>query len=108
MHNIIDFTFASFLIGCIAVVYHSVLQKSFLSGWFFWGYNHFGKDENSWKYHIYMPVWGCEKCTSGQIALWSFPFMFEYSFPFHVGYIALTIMFSKIITFIYIKTNYDD
>lgn len=108
MYDLTEFTFAAFLIACISVVYHSVLRKSFLSGWFLWGYNKFGRDENNWKYNIYMPIWGCEKCTAGQIALWTFPFMFEYYFAYHIGYIALTIFLSKILTFIYIKTDHDN
>lgn len=107
MYDISQFVFASILIGCISTVYHLVISKTFLEKWFQFGYNHFGKDQNSWKYNIYMPVWGCELCTAGQIALWSFPFMFDYAFAYHIGYVALTILVTKIISFTYNKITND-
>lgn len=56
----------SFCVGVIAMVYYHVLAYSPLLNWWF----RFGaKFENRW---FHGPIWGCECCISGQLALWSY------------------------------------
>jgi hypothetical protein len=51
-------------IGIIAVVYIHILSlENILNWWFRWG-NRF---ERRW---FFRPLWGCEKCFAGQVALW--------------------------------------
>ncbi len=56
--------------GIIGAVYRGILAyEPILNWWFKFGNRHF---EKRW---FYAPVWGCVKCITGQIALWSFTFL---------------------------------
>lgn len=50
---------------------------------------------------IFKPIIGCFKCVAGQMALWSYIFIFDYNFIMHVFFICLTIYLSKIVCKIY-------
>jgi hypothetical protein len=39
----------------------------------------------------------CEKCFSGQLALWSFPFLFDYNPFLHIAFILITVFFAGVI-----------
>lgn len=54
------------LIAVFAIVYRHILaEQPVLNWWFVWG----DRFENKW---FYKPIWGCELCISGQIALWTY------------------------------------
>lgn len=54
------------LIAVFAVVYRHILAyEPVLNWWFVFG----DKYADKW---FYKPVWGCELCISGQIALWTY------------------------------------
>lgn len=73
MVTIID----AFLLGlACAVISVSMIvvmpKEPILNWWFVLGtrlgtYQHEGQERERWFYH---PIWGCEKCFAGQIALW--------------------------------------
>jgi len=91
------YIFDAFLIACISWVYMSVLREFLLTEWFLFGYNHFGKYED-WRQYVYKPIWGCELCFSGQLSLWMFFNLYEdYGIFYHLGFIALSILFTKLI-----------
>lgn len=59
-------TFYAALIGLFAVVYRHILAyEPVLNWWFRFG----ARFEERW---FYKPIWGCELCISGQIALWTY------------------------------------
>lgn len=54
------------LIALFSVVYRHILAyEDILNWWFVFG----ARFEDKW---FYKPIWGCELCISGQIALWSY------------------------------------
>lgn len=62
----IQFLIYSFLIALTAYVYKTFLAyEPVLNWWFKIG----DKYHNRW---FYKPVWGCEFCIAGQLALWTF------------------------------------
>lgn len=63
------------LIGLFAVVYkHILAYEDILNWWFRFG----SKFEGRW---FWKPIWGCELCIAGQIALWSYVLSwFSYSY----------------------------
>jgi hypothetical protein len=97
------------LIGC---VYIKILAyEKVLNWWFKIGLKHSKK----WYYE---PIWGCEKCVSGQFALWSYLVfavlheyrphnamysLFGYNPLFHVFTICIAILFALIISRIFTK-----
>lgn len=93
----LDFIFKAILIASVSWFYHIVLKDFLLAKWFEFGYDKFGRFEGTWKEYIYLPIWGCQYCTSGQLALWSFLFLFPYNIFYHVTFITLTVLFTKII-----------
>lgn len=91
------FIIHAFIIGCISWVYHCVLREKFLSKWFLFGFRKFGNRED-WTYWFYEPIFNCEKCFAGQLALWGF-FLFDYyTLYYHFAFIALSIFFVTHIT----------
>lgn len=63
---LLTLTFYAALIGLFAVVYRHILAyEPVLNWWFVWG----ARFEDKW---FYKPIWGCELCISGQLALWSY------------------------------------
>lgn len=54
----------SVLIGLFAVVYRQILAYEPILNWWF----KFGSRYES--RFFYKPIWGCELCISGQVALW--------------------------------------
>jgi hypothetical protein len=63
---LLAFTFYAALIGLFAVVYkHILAYEEILNWWFRFG----SRFEGRW---FWKPIWGCELCISGQIALWSY------------------------------------
>lgn len=64
--QIITLFFASALIGLFAVVYRHILAyEPVLNWWFKFG----SRFESKW---FHKPIWGCELCIAGQLALWSY------------------------------------
>lgn len=58
----------SAVIGLFAVVYRYILAyEEILAWWFRFG----ARFENYW---FWKPVWGCELCIAGQLALWTYVF----------------------------------
>lgn len=58
--------FYSILIAVLAVVYRLILaDEPVLNWWFRWGLRY----EKRW---FWKPVWGCELCFAGQVALWTY------------------------------------
>lgn len=54
------------LIGLFAVIYRHILAyEDILNWWFRFG----SRYERRW---FWKPVWGCEICISGQLALWTY------------------------------------
>lgn len=54
-----------FIAGMVAAIYKEVLAyEKVLNWWFRWG-------QKFEKKTIYQPIWGCVRCISGQIGLWS-------------------------------------
>lgn len=54
--------------GLIAAVYRGILAyEEPFSAWWRWG----SRFEDRW---FFKPVWGCEKCFAGQLALWIYLF----------------------------------
>lgn len=94
----LNFIFEAFLLATISWFYHDILKDFLFSKWFLFGYNNYGKEkyEGTWKEYIYKPIWGCQYCTSGQLALWMF-FYFneEYSLFYHISFITLTVLITK-------------
>lgn len=95
----LDFFIHAFLISTVTWFYHVVLKDYILSKWFAYGYENFGQEkfEGTWKKHLYQPVWGCQYCTSGQFALWLYFFLFDYNLFYHILFITLTVITTKII-----------
>jgi len=64
--HLLELLFTSFFCGVIAVVYRRVLAyEPILNWWFMFG----NKFEKRW---FFNPIWGCTRCISGQLGLWSF------------------------------------
>lgn len=62
-----EFFIYALLIAITAVIYRRFLaHEEILSWWFQFGDRHFSR---TW---IYKPVWGCEFCFAGQMALWTY------------------------------------
>lgn len=62
----LQFIFYSFMIAVSAYVYKNFLaQEPVLNWWFKFGDRYHKK----W---FYAPVWGCEFCIAGQLALWTY------------------------------------
>lgn len=96
----LTFIFNALIIASVSWFYHVVLKDYILESWFEYGYNNFGKEkfEGTWRMHLYMPVWGCQYCTSGQFALWSYLFIDgDYHLFYHIAFITLTVLITKII-----------
>lgn len=56
------------IIAVVSYVYREILAYEPVLNWWF----QFGlKFENKW---FYKPIWGCQLCFSGQVALWIFIF----------------------------------
>lgn len=93
------YLFHALLIASLSWCYHTILKDYLLSWWFRFGYEYFGQYQGTWKEHFYMPIWGCQYCTSGQLALWLYFYLFwcDYEFYYHIMFISLTILFTKII-----------
>ncbi|AVR47258.1 hypothetical protein C7S20_19480 [Christiangramia fulva] len=93
------FIFHAVLIAVLSWCYHTILKDFLLSKWFSFGWQHFGKYEGTWKEYIYKPVWGCQYCTSGQLALWLYIFIYwcNYDLYYHIMFIAFTIFITKVI-----------
>lgn len=49
--------------------------------------------EHGWPIWLRKITWACEYCVAGQVAFWSYPFLFKYNLFEHFGFIALTILF---------------
>lgn len=93
----LDYIFQSLLIACATWVYHCVLREKFLSNWFLWGFKKFDTKSN-WYYFWYEPIFACEKCFAGQLALWLYFWLHKsYQLFYHIGFIALTILFVTLI-----------
>lgn len=92
----LTFILNAFFVACISYTYHAVLRDKLLSGWFLWGFNKFG-NKNNWTYYFYEPIFNCEKCFAGQLALWGFPFLFNYNLFYHAAFIALSIVFTTLL-----------
>lgn len=61
-----DLFIYSVLIAVIAVIYKKFLsQEPILNWWFKIG-------DRFYKRWFYAPIWGCEFCFAGQLALWTF------------------------------------
>lgn len=92
--------FLSIKISLIAILYISILPNEIpFCKWFEFGYRKFGK---TW---LYKPLFDCEKCFSGQLALWLYfsQFSGKYS-PFeHFYFIAQTVIIAQILCLIYNK-----
>jgi len=96
----LEFIFEAFLLATVSWFYHVTLKDYLLADWFEYGYEHFGKEkyDRTWRKHLYMPIWGCQYCTSGQFALWYFFILYDhYSIIAHITFITLTVLFTKII-----------
>ena len=91
-------------ISIIAIVYILILQheKPF-NKWFSFGYKYF-RDT-----FIYKPVFSCEKCFAGQIALWKYlaeVFYFKtikYNFFEHIYFVSITILITFFLAQLYKK-----
>jgi len=46
---------------------------------------------------LFKPLGGCFRCITGQVALWWFIFMEEYTIVNHLFFISMTIIFSMIL-----------
>jgi hypothetical protein len=57
-----------FIIGLFAVVYRCILAHEDITNWWF----RFGLRYE--RRFFYKPIWGCELCIAGQMALWLFIF----------------------------------
>lgn len=95
----LELTYIAFLIAVMTWCYHTILKEDLLSPWFSFGYNHFGKYQDTWKEFIYKPIWGCQYCTAGQLGLWSYLYFFwyDYNLFYHIAFITLSIFLTKII-----------
>ena len=95
----LEFIFHALLISSLSWCYHTILKDDLLSKWFAFGYDRFGRYEGTWKEFIYKPVWGCQYCTSGQMALWLYFYLFwcDYQIYYHITFISLTILITAII-----------
>lgn len=92
------FIFYAALVASVSWFYHIILKDFLLSGWFEFGYEKFGQFSGSWREYIYKPIWGCQYCTSGQLALWSYLFLCKDYYLFtHLTFITLTVLITKII-----------
>ena len=54
---------------------------------------------------IAKPLGLCPKCFAGQMALWMFLFLPEYSFVVHIFFIAWSILFAELLTICYGKIS---
>ena len=54
---------------------------------------------------IARPLGLCPKCFAGQMALWMFLFLPEYSFVVHIFFIAWSILFAELLTICYGKIS---
>ena len=62
----IELFFFSLKIAVVAVIYKTVLsQEPVLNWWFKIG-------DKYYKRWFYKPIWGCEFCIAGQLALWTY------------------------------------
>lgn len=66
--------FSCAIIGVVMIVV--MANEPILNWWFRFGYRVgvkkvSGREVERW---FYKPIWGCEKCLSGQLALWSYLF----------------------------------
>lgn len=96
----LEFIFEAFLLATVTWFYQIILSDYILERWFAYGYDHFGAEKyyGTWKKHLYMPLWGCQYCTSGQLALWSYLFLNDhYNLFYHITFITVTVIFTKII-----------
>lgn len=91
--NYIIEIFAAIQIAVIAWVYVFILtdNDNILSGWSAWLHR---RTESEW---ILKPLVDCEYCVAGQIALWSFPFLFAYDPIHHIVFIINSIFAVKIL-----------
>ena len=85
----------SIFIGIFGYVWSNILtDDGMILNWF---------DKWSAKYmpdYLYKPIIGCAYCVSGQLALWSYFFMFEYNFLDHILFITTSIFTVEVITFL--------
>lgn len=64
--DIINLFFYALAVAVMAVAYMRILStEPVLNWWFRWGLNFNSR-------FFYRPVWGCEKCFAGQVALWTY------------------------------------
>lgn len=104
-----------FMVGCVGFIYTVVLTRpgEIFSGLYRRLNERFNKiDECTWRKHdhpLFKILIGCEKCNSGQLALWTYPLFIgirNYE-PLHIMYhlfaISTAILFSIILNSIYQK-----
>jgi hypothetical protein len=95
--KILSLSFHSLACAIITYVYVFILSREDILNWWF----RFGERFNGrW---FYKPVWDCEKCISGQMALWSYPAIClnghtEYFCFLHIYTVCLSILLSIVIT----------
>lgn len=110
----LGFACALFSVNLIVILAHEPIAN----WWFRFGqrvgvkivkHGEFEQEVERW---FYKPIWGCEKCFAGQLALWLYlRFNWQqYSLFYHLLTIALAITFAVIISFIInqIKKNNAD
>jgi len=87
----------SFEVSLITYVYSVILTEPgmLLTGLWKWLES---KHLPEW---IFNPLINCFKCVAGQVALWSFFFLFPYNIFNHIFFISLTIFISLIINKLY-------
>jgi len=95
-------------IAIFSVVYMLILQhEEPFNKWFKLGYRLFYNNANI----IYKPLFKCEKCLAGQIALWYYLAqvfyykVYQYNFFEHIYFIALTILITFFLAQFYKKVE---
>lgn len=90
--NAFNYIFA-LQIAVIAWVYVRILTQPdmILDWWSRWLHD---RIQNDW---LLKPLVDCESCVAGQIALWSFPFLFPYDPIHHIIFIINSIFAVKIL-----------
>ena len=92
------------LIGLASVVYVIILQEP---GMILNKYsNYLDSLGCNWRYFTY-PFALCERCNSGQIALWAYLYYNWYNYDLlqHIFYVSIAIFSSVIFKFIYFKID---
>lgn len=120
LYQIYFFTVVSFVLAICACVYMLVLSHENVLNWWFRFGSRFETTKKGSQNMIHKVIWGCEKCLSGQLALWTYlivvykPFsgyfkpsfdLGGYNLLIHLYFICISVLMARIISKLFSKYN---